>query len=379
MRIALVAGADAGHAFPAAALAVRLARAGHRPVLVTAPRWLGALATAGIEAQPLPEFPPPAGSDFGYLIHGRAGEMAPALRTHLGAIGPDLIVADLLAPAAALAAELLDRPWVELVPHPLHLPSRALPPPGSGFAPGRTPLGRARDAILRRAAARSQAEGAAQRARARVSLGLPGPQSEPAARLVATLPGLEPPRPDWPDRTHVVGPLAWDPATTDLVPPEGSGPLVLVVPSTASSGRSGLIEAALEGLTGVRLVGVQWEPYAGMLPSSALVGTGRLAPLLEAADVVVAGGGHGLLSRALQAGRPMVLVPGGGDQRDLARRVARAGAGIAVPRLTPGRLARAVRTIVGRPSYAAAARRIAGRGQPEDPVRICERAARGRG
>src|SRR5207247_684445 len=81
---------------------------------------------------------PARDTDVGFRLHGRAAAMAPALAELLAADRPRLVVADTLTVAGGFAAELIGVPWVELLPHPLYLPSVALPPPGSGLAPGRT-------------------------------------------------------------------------------------------------------------------------------------------------------------------------------------------------------------------------------------------------
>jgi UDP:flavonoid glycosyltransferase YjiC (YdhE family) len=395
VRVAVVAGADAGHAFPAAGLAFRLAGAGHVVRMFTGQRWLAALARDGMPASGLPDAAPAgadgpdAAADWAERLHRRAARAAPALAELIAADRPDLVVADTLTAAGSLAAELLGLPWVELVPHPLAMASVALPPPGSGLAPGRTPVGRARDAVLRRMHARSVDLGRRQRAAARVTIGLPYDDPGPAYRLVATLPALEPRRPDWPPDTSVVGPLGWDPAITDLPLPEGTGPLIFVSPPTASSGRRGLVEAMLAALpilrsaggptppAGglVRLAATVFEAYSGELPAGAAVGPGRQASVLAQAAVVVGGGGHGLVSKALAAGVPMVLTPGGGDQRDLAARVRRLGAGLVVDgEPDPERLAAAVRRVLADPGYARAARAAAATvSQVDDPVRLCAR------
>jgi UDP:flavonoid glycosyltransferase YjiC (YdhE family) len=91
------------------------------------------------------------------------------------------------------------------------------------------------------------------------------------------------------------------------------------------------------------------------------------------AAVVVAGGGHGMVGKALAAGVPLVLVPGGGDQRELARRVGRLGAGAVVERAaTPRRLAAALVRVLADPSCRAAAAAVAGSAAlVTDPVRLC--------
>jgi UDP:flavonoid glycosyltransferase YjiC (YdhE family) len=111
------------------------------------------------------------------------------------------------------------------------------------------------------------------------------------------------------------------------------------------------------------------------LPDWAVAGPGRLAPLLAAADLVISGAGHGMVGRTLAAGRPLVLAPGGGDQRELAHRVTGLGAGVTIGRLTPASLSRAVHRVLINLSYRAAADRIAATPARTDAVDACERAA----
>jgi UDP:flavonoid glycosyltransferase YjiC (YdhE family) len=201
------------------------------------------------------------------------------------------------------------------------------------------------------------------------------------------MPGLEYPRPDWPARTSVVGPLHWDPATADLDPPAGGGPLLFVAGSTAASGRPGLVTAALAALpelaalpalgarpelAGARLVGTSLDAYPDPLPPGARIGPGRQAPLLARAAVAILGGGHGGVTKALSYGVPVIVLAGGGDQREVARRVCWAGAGIALRTADPTRLAQSVRTVLADPAYRAAANRLASAPAPADPVATVE-------
>ena len=76
-------------------------------------------------------------------------------------LAPDLVVSDVITACGGLAAELLGLPWVELNPHPLYLPSKGLPPVGSGLAPGVGVRGGLRDAVMRALTRAVGAEGAA--------------------------------------------------------------------------------------------------------------------------------------------------------------------------------------------------------------------------
>ena len=113
------------------------------------------------------------------------------------------------------------------------------------------------------------------------------------------------------------------------------------------------------------------------VPPWATVGRVRQDELLRVADVVVCGGGHGMLSKTLLAGVPMVVVPGGGDQWELANRVARQGSARLVRPLTGEKLAAAVGGVLSDPGYRRAARRagesVAG---VADPVQVCHEASR---
>ncbi|MDG3013745.1 glycosyltransferase [Speluncibacter jeojiensis] len=386
MRVAVVAGPDPGHAFPAIALCLRLVDAGDEAVLITGRRWVQRARAEGLEAVELQGLAPrddDDDADAGQRLHARGAHIATALLPDLRAIGPDLVVSDVLTSGGALAAELAGIRWVELSPHPLYLPSRGLPPIGSGLAPGEGFGGRIRDVIMRAATARSVRQGERERREARVGIGLPARSPEPAARLIATIPALEVPRPDWPDRAHLIGPLLWDPADGELAPPPGDGPLVMVAPSTAATGELGMVDAALEALApdrvgqrSVRMVVSTLHDGPADLPAWVRAGRGRQDAMLAQAAVAVCGGGHGMLAKALSAGVPCVVVPGGGDQWELANRAARQGSALIVRPLTAQSLGDAVRRVLTEPSFADAARAAAATARDVvDPVQVCRAAA----
>lgn len=386
MRIAVVAGPEAGHAFPAIALCRRLQSAGDDPVLLTGRERLEAARAAGVETLELAGLDPEDvddDTDAGAKIHQRAARMAVLNRPVLQRLTPDLVVSDEITVCGGMAAELLGVPWVELSPHPLYLPSRGLPPIGSGLAPGTGVAGRLRDAVMRALTARSVRAGERQRGAARRGIGLPARDPGPRRRLIATLPALEVPRPDWPDEAVVVGPLHFEPTGAVLPLPPGDGPVIVVAPSTAEIGTADLAELALEALVpgrtvpaGTRLVVSRLGGREVTVPPWATVGLGRQDALLRDADLVICGGGHGMLSKTLLAGVPMVVVPGGGDQWELANRVVRQGSARLIRPLSADALVDAVSEVLTVPAYRDAARR-AGESAAgvADPVRVCHDAA----
>ncbi|OMC41036.1 nucleotide disphospho-sugar-binding domain-containing protein [Mycobacterium sp. IS-1264] len=383
MRVAVVAGPDPGHSFPAIALCLRFREAGDEPTLLTGEEWIGTARGAGIDAVALDGLAATDDDvDAGARIHGRAARMAELNVPTLRELAPDLVVSDVITAGGGMAAELLGTPWIELNPHPLYLPSKGLPPIGSGLAPGTGIRGRLRDATMRALTARSWRTGVKQRAAVRLQIGLPAVDPGPLRRLIATLPALEVPRPDWPDEAVVVGPLHFEPTDRVLEIPPGPGPVVVVAPSTAATGTAGLADVALRHLTpgdtlpaGSRLVVSRLGGPDLAVPRWAVVGLGRQAELLTQADVVICGGGHGMVTKTLLAGVPLVVVPGGGDQWEMANRVVRQGSARLVRPLTADALVAATNEVLSTPRYREAAREAAaGIDGVADPVRVCHEA-----
>ena len=383
MRVAVVAGPDPGHSFPAIALCQRFGEAGDDATLFTGVEWIDAARAAGVAAVELDGLAAIDDDvDAGARIHRRAAQMAVLNAPALRELAPDLVVSDVITACGGMAAELLGIPWIELNPHPLYLPSRGLPPIGSGLAPGTGLRGRLRDATMRALTARSWGAGLRQRAAVRVEIGLPADDPGPLRRLIATLPALEVPRPDWPPEAVVVGPLHFEPTDRVLEIPPGSGPAVVIAPSTALTGTLGLAEVALGCLipgetlpAGSRLAVSRLSGADLAVPPWAVVGLGRQSLLLAHADLVICGGGHGMVAKTLLAGVPLVVVPGGGDQWEMANRVVRQGSARLIRPLTADALVAAVNEVLSSPGYREAAEKAAASiAGVADPVRVCHEA-----
>jgi UDP:flavonoid glycosyltransferase YjiC (YdhE family) len=369
MRALVSAGFGEGHAFPALALSRALAARGHDVVVELEERWRGPVGELGLEflpGQAYDPFPGASGRSAGPTIVEAARRGAETIRAR----GIDVVVSDLVAPAAALAAELANVPNATLIPtlHPVQDPG--MPPFGLGAGPPRT---RAGAGFWRLAAAVSAPIRPGARwlrrvpglfAEVRAELGLPpaelgrhnlttyGPISDRLA-LVATFPQLEPARPR-PPHVHVCGPMTFELPEPEVPLPPGDEPLVLVAPSTSHAGSEHLLDVALAALADepVRVLathnrrGAAWR--GPVPPNAAIHDWVSYAQVMPEAAVVVANGGHGTVARALVAGTPVVVCASGADTAENGARLARAGAGLLVPRVwaRPGAVRRAVRRVL---------------------------------
>ena len=373
-----------GRLYPLVATLLELARRGHRVAVRCGIDDVERLRALDLDAQPLmreiERFEPDdwkALTRFGALSSGlgRFGERAPFqlldLQQAIEAEQPDVLFVDEGAWGAAAAAEASGLPWAFSIVSPVPLPSRDAPPFGLGLAPRRDALGRLRDRL-----AKPLTLGTLERVIAkhmnplRAELGLPPVKTIEDVYLAAdaviayTAEPFEYPRSDWPAKLTLVGPGLWEPAAE---PPdwlnEIEQPLVLVSCSTLFQNDRRLAEVACDALAGgpYQVVVTTADADPAGLPAAANVHIERFlphAPLLERAACVVCHAGMGITQKALAHGVPVVAVPFGRDQPEVARRVETAGAGVRLParKLTSERLRDAVeRAIELRPG----ARRIA--------------------
>jgi MGT family glycosyltransferase len=377
-----------GHLYPIVPILAALAERGHRVSVYTLSGELEHLAAFDIDGSAIdPEVesnqledwrersPHRAGSSVLRTFAERAARDAPDLARAIDERDPDALLIDINCWGAATVAEASGRPWAMYSPYLLPLSSKDAPPFGSGLPPMRGPLGRARDAIVRRVV-----DGVFDRAallpvnalRAQHSLPLVNRFDDllgrPPLLLVLTAEGFEYPRSDWPANVRLVGSINWDPAHTPSRPQsfeapawlaEMQDPLVLVTCSTERQRDKRLLHVALEALptVGMSVLGTTaaHDPHEFNAPPGSRVV--RFVPheaILERAACVVCHGGMGITQKALAAEVPVVVVPFGRDQADTARRVefAQAGVRILPRRLTPDRLGAAVATAMERRSGA---------------------------
>jgi UDP:flavonoid glycosyltransferase YjiC (YdhE family) len=362
-RILVAAFGDAGHAFPAIALARALRSRGHEVLVETWERWREAVEGEGLgftAAEEYKTFPPPEPTADGWRS---AADAALALDPLMDDFRPDVVVSDILTLAPSLAAERAGIRRATLVPHVYPVHEAGMPFFVFVLQPPRTPVGRAvwRGAlpVLESGLRRGQVE----MNETRAAVGLPpvdrfhGGISEELA-LVATFPQLEYPR-RWPSGVHVTGPMEFEIPSPDIELPGGNAPLVLVAPSTAQDPDLRLVRVALQALANepVRVVATTnrrgEEPPLEAPANAVIVDWLSYSQVMPEASLVICHGGHGTVARALAAGVPVLCCPHVGDMAENSARVAWAGAGLMLPwrLLGAGTLRVAARRILGHRSF----------------------------
>jgi MGT family glycosyltransferase len=358
LRVLLGAFGDPGHTFPAIALGRALRARGHDVALQTWQRWRAEVEAEGIAFAAAPEYDvfPTMGrvlKPYEAVVRA-AGETVPLVRS----FAPDVVVADILTLAPALAAELEGVPVATLIPHVDPRPAPGFPAYSLGARLPRTAVGRRAWTAIDHVVARGLAQGRAELndTRRRLGLGsLAHVHGGISHRLcvVATLPQLEYPRPAGSlPNTHVVGPLQWEPPYEDVELPAGDAPLVMVAPSTAQDQEHRLLRVALEGLASLPVrVLATWnrrvpDPPLDVPENTRLVEWVSYSRTMPRCDVVVCHAGHGTAMRALTSGCVVVAVPAAGDMNENAARIDWAGAGVRLPRRFV--TSRSVRLAVGR-------------------------------
>ncbi len=379
---------------------VLLAR-GHEVWLQTWKRWQGHVEAEGIGFAAAPEYDtsPLGPEELGFY---EAAERAtkdtlPLIRE----LSPDVVVADILTIAPALAAEVAGVPWATLIPHIYPPDAPGLPIYSLGGRLPRTRLGRAMWERVKGPMHRGLEEGRDDLNRTRAKLGLaPLPHAHGGISqelaLVTTFPQLEYPR-RWTPGVHVVGPLMWEPPSDDVELPAGDEPLVLVAPSTSQDPGERLLRASLRGLADapVRVLATRNTRAPGTSgPASSRLGRHRqhAAPLptpsnaaivdwlsyartMPRCDIVVCHAGHGTLVRALSCGRPLIACPIAGDMNENAARLDWSGAGIRLPRrfITPRGMRLAVERVLEDGSLRARADAISVWASTHDPGAMASR------
>ncbi len=374
-----------GHLFPMVPLLLELKSRGHEVHLRTLPKQVQTMRDLGFHAEAVDErlleieardyltkSTKDALASSVDTFTSRARFDAPDFRAAMDDVGPDLALVDINSWGARIVAEHSGLPWATFSPYTPPLQSKGTPPFGPGLLPMPGLLGSARDAVVRRmviGAVEKLMMPGMNRLRAEVSGGqLPPVRTADAffrtapLMLVTTAEPFEYAHPDWAPGIRMIGSVTWEPPVS--TPPwlEGmQNPAVLVTTSSEYQADENLVRTALEALAKEPYTVVATLPAAnaGSAGATRASGTNAIHAIpdnarvehfvphslvLDRAAVAITHGGMGSTQKALAKGVPVVVVPFGRDQHEVAARVLAADAGVRLsPRkLTPDALREAV-------------------------------------
>jgi MGT family glycosyltransferase len=370
-RVLIYTSPAKGHLTPVTAAAVELADRGHTVHVRTMADEVEGIRALGLEASAIDQRIEDrelddwkATTTMAALKRSmrtfadRAAYEVEDLRSAIGAFSPDSLVIDTNTWGAQAAAEASALPWAMFQPYFTPLPATGVPPFGPGLPRMTGPLGLLRDGLLGKAITGTLASLMLPPVNdVRSSLGLSSVESLGAALtraplvLYFTVPELDYPRDEWPNSYRFVGPGD----ARDAQPPrwldDVERPIVLVTCSTERQDDRTLIQTSLDALptAGYFVIATtgSHDPagFGGAADRTVVKRFLSHGPVLPRAAVVVCHGGMGITQRALASGVPVVVVPFGRDQLEVARRVEHAGVGVRLPRrrLTPEALTAAVR------------------------------------
>lgn len=409
-RIVLTTHGTLGDLHPYLAIALELQARGHKPVIATSEYHRRQVKSAGIEFHAIrPDI------SFGdNEFHRRLTEpkrgmervirefMLPVLREMYDDLmivvqkdgGADLLVSQILIFAAPIIAEKTGIRWVSTELQPGVFMSAYDPPvlaPLPGLAKLRGLGSTFHGALFRFAkfTARAWAEPVRQlRRELGLSLGKdPLFEGRNSPHLVLALFSrvFGEPQPDWAANTLVTGFPFYDENGSSLAPEltqfldGGEPPIVLTLGSSAvwDAGNfytESIAAAQKLGRRAVLLVG--HDPHnqpSEPLPKNIIAAPyAPYARIFPRASVIVHQGGIGTTAQALRAGKPMLVMPFGGDQYDNGARAERLGVGRTIMRdkYSADSAAIELKELLNNPRYMEKAAEVGRRVQAEDGVRI---------
>lgn len=365
-----------GHLYPALDVALELRERGHDVHVCTLAEEVERVSALGLSADAIDSeiealdmddwraTNPMEALKFAMKVFGkRAEHEVHDVQNAIVQTSADALLVDTNSWGAQAVAEASGLPWATFQPYFTPLPGRGVPPFGPGFRRNTRVSGRVRDRMVGRLTFGKLSKLAlpginAQRTRLGLAplTGMESFLTRPPRVIYFTSEALEYPRESWPESFRFVGPATWGPEYDE---PEWMSeverPIVLVTCSTERQEDAAILDAALEGLPqdGYFVVGTSAAFTRGELaveppPHSRVE---RFIPhdsILPRATAVVCHGGMGITQRALSQGVPVVVVPFGRDQLEVARRVENAGAGVRLPSkdLSASSLASAVREAI---------------------------------
>jgi len=303
-------------------------------------------------------------------------------------IRPDVVVSDFTFPAACLAAEARNIPFVVIYHAGLCYDGPGIPPFGSGLPIGGEWgwRGKVYGFISRRL--EYSLHRITVRARRRLGL-LPNSgrsyrDLSPWLTLMTTAEAIEAPRQSLPSTAFFIGPCMTDRKNS---PEENDFPFhrlstdrprIYISLGTFFHRRTGLFRMIINALGGDEYqllvnAGSAFERLSEIeVPSSVLIF--RNMPQLELlprVDAVISHGGNNTVNETLAAGKPLLVMPIGGEQGDNAARVVYLGAGLRADRKRSSaqEIALKMKRLIEEPAFKRRAEELAeALGQTEGPA-----------
>jgi UDP:flavonoid glycosyltransferase YjiC (YdhE family) len=369
---------------PALALATRVVAAGHT-VRVLGPRSIKEKVKAlGADFSPYLRAPDrdPRNPDQGGKVGSPASvafaacaEYAEDVKETIASSSVDIIVTDYILTGAYIAAEAAGIPCASFVPTVYPLPAPGLPPFGSGFSPAKGLTGRMRDSVVNLLLQRLWNMNLKGLNKMRMWFGLSPVKSIKdqmlrAGRMLILSSSVF----DFPAAlpAHAVycGPQLEDASQLPLWQPpwpdNDKTPLVLISLSTTYQAQDDVIRRLLRAVEDLPVhvvvtLGYSMSPDRFQAPANA-----KLVPfvphrrILPHTALAITHGGHGTVLGALSYGVPLICMPMGRDQGDVAARVVWLGAGIKISRkATPRAFRSAITRVLNDSSYGDTAKTIA--------------------
>jgi MGT family glycosyltransferase len=309
------------------------------------------------------------------VVMGPAAAYARDTRAALEREEVDVLASDYMLFGPPIAAERAAVPTALLVHNVYIVPEPGKPAPGPGFLPARGLLDRTRDRVVSRAFVALFNRGLPAVNRARTEQGLPPLRHvlehfDRAQRvLVLTSESFDFHGYSHPQHLRYVGSTLSDPPWVDdwhsPWDEDDSRPLVIVSFSSTYMAQEPILARAIDGLSraDARVLvttGPAIDPASFRAgDNTTVVRSAPHAQLFPQTAVVVTHAGMGTVTRALAAGVPLVCIPMGRDQLDVAARVVYPGAGLRLrPSAKPDAIRAAVERVIREPSFRIAAAHI---------------------
>lgn len=318
----------------------------------------------------------PLGYAYDNLLFGPAAARGADTLDEIKRAPTDALLTDTALFGSALAAEAAGIPCALLSPTICLRPLPGVPPIGSGLPGPRTSAERTQidDANSQFITVMNRWLPMLNEARASLQL-VPCDHllelfDRPARLLIAMSAAFDFPAESLPSNVRYIGPLLdtsdWSEPWVFSWPQGPDRPRALVSFSTTNQNQADVLQRTVNAIGRIEMDAVATLGPAVTSASLQAPANVTLLPsaphdaVMREVSLVVTHGGHGTVSRALSHGVPLLVIPMGRDQGDVAVRVEACGAGLVLaPTASEMDIAAAINRLIKEPQFRTSARRLA--------------------